>query len=151
MLKTAVGFLANRGNKLCTFSTRNCNILKMVDAKLEAVPLVEIDEGIFKYVLIRVYGKEQADGSEPSKKIVRGYKDAEWHSDIYDRVSGSCKGLGLDTECLGGGRIEHNPNAKLIKVYGYSQGFGKADHAESRNIIKTKYTDYDIEISDEGY
>lgn len=42
-------------------------------------------------------------------------------ADIYERVSASCEGLGLATECLGGGRIEHNPSAKLIKVYGYSQ------------------------------
>lgn len=52
----------------------------MVDAKLEAVPNVEIDEGIFKYVLIKLYGKEKADGSEPSKLIVRGFNRAEWHS-----------------------------------------------------------------------
>lgn len=52
----------------------------MVDAKLEAVPLVDIDsEGRFKYILIKVYGREQADGTEPSKLIVRGYQRAEWH------------------------------------------------------------------------
>lgn len=55
-------------------------VKKMVDAKLEAVPNVEIDEGIFKYVLIKLYGKEKADGSEPSKLIVRGFNRAEWHS-----------------------------------------------------------------------
>lgn len=51
----------------------------MVDAKLEAVPEVDIDEGIFKYVLIKVYGKEQSDGTEPSKLIVRGFNRAQWH------------------------------------------------------------------------
>lgn len=51
-----------------------------MDAKLEAVPLVDIDdEGRFKYILIKVYGREQADGTEPSKLIVRGYKRAQWH------------------------------------------------------------------------
>lgn len=51
-----------------------------MDAKLEAVPLVDIDdEGRFKYILIKVYGKEQADGTEPCKLIVRGYKRAQWH------------------------------------------------------------------------
>lgn len=51
-----------------------------MDAKLEAVPLVDIDkEGRFKYVLIKVYGKEQSDGTEPSKLIVRGYQRAQWH------------------------------------------------------------------------
>lgn len=41
-------------------------------------------------------------------------------ADIYDEVSGSISGLGLDTECLGGGRIEHFPESKLLKVYGHS-------------------------------
>lgn len=123
----------------------------MVDAKLAAVPDVDIDEGVFKYVLIKVYGPVAADGTEPSKLIVRGYNRAEWHNDIYEEVSGSVAGLGLETECLGGGRIEHQPTQKFIKIYGYSQGFGKADHEESRRIVKTQYADYKIEISDEGY
>lgn len=43
-------------------------------------------------------------------------------ADIYDEVSRSLQPLGLDTECLGGGRIAHDPNGKpQIKVYGYSQ------------------------------
>lgn len=43
-------------------------------------------------------------------------------ADIYEEVSSALQPLGLDTECLGGGRIAHNPNAKpQIKVYGYSQ------------------------------
>ena len=42
-----------------------------IDARLEAVPLVEIDTGVFKYVLIKVYGKEDSDGKETQKSIVR--------------------------------------------------------------------------------
>lgn len=43
-------------------------------------------------------------------------------ADIYEEVSSSLQPLGLDTECLGGGRIAHNPSAKpQIKIYGYSQ------------------------------
>lgn len=123
----------------------------MVDAKLAAVPDVDIDEGIFKYILIKVYGPVASDGTEPSKLIVRGFNRAEWHNDIYEEVSASIAGIGLDTECLGGGRIEHRPADKFIKIYGYSQGFGKANHEESRKIVKTHYSDYEIEISDEGY
>lgn len=54
-----------------------------MDAKLAAVPLVDIDaEGRFKYILIKVHGKELPDGSEPSKLIVRGFQRAEWHGRI---------------------------------------------------------------------
>ncbi|KAG5680403.1 hypothetical protein PVAND_009912 [Polypedilum vanderplanki] len=122
-----------------------------VDARLEAVQNVEIDEGVFKYVLIKVYGKENSEGKEAQKNIVRGFLRATWHADIYDEVSSSLSGLGLDCECLGGGRIEHRPNEKYIKVYGYSQGYGKADHEEAKRILLTKYTNYKIECSDEGY
>ncbi|XP_017143270.1 sex-regulated protein janus-A [Drosophila miranda] len=125
---------------------------KMSDQDLAKIPLVDIDEeGIFKYILIRVTGKETADGTEPSKLVVRGYADCEWHADIYERTQGTIKGTGLDTECLGGGRIEHNPEKKYLKVYGHSTGYGKADHAESKRVLLTKYKNYEIETSDEGY
>lgn len=52
----------------------------MASDKLDAVPIVDIeDSGRFKYILIKVYGREQADGTEPFKLIVRGYQRAQWH------------------------------------------------------------------------
>ena len=52
----------------------------MSNAKLDAVPLVDIDhEGVFKYVLIKIYGRQLADGTEPNKSIVRGFNKASWH------------------------------------------------------------------------
>lgn len=52
----------------------------MANDKLEAIPIVDIENsGRFKYILIKVFGKEQADGVEPVKLIVRGYQRAEWH------------------------------------------------------------------------
>ncbi|EDV93196.1 sex-regulated protein janus-A [Drosophila grimshawi] len=122
----------------------------MTEKDVLALPLVDIDgAGIFKYVLIKITGSE--DSREVEKNVVRGYADCQWHSDIYDRVMEVCKEKGLDTQCLGGGRIEHNPDKKYLKVYGYSQGFGKADHMESKRILQTKYSDYEIETTDEGY
>lgn len=59
----------------------------MVDSKLEAVPVAEIDEGTFKYVLIKVNGKETSDGTERSKNIVRGIADAEWHGKLVLLIS----------------------------------------------------------------
>ncbi len=42
-------------------------------------------------------------------------------ADIYEKVSGELeKGGHLDCECVGGGRIKHDPDAKKIHVYGYS-------------------------------
>ena len=59
--------------------------------------------------------------------------------------------LGLDAQCLGGGRIEHRPQDKYLKVYGYSVGFGKADHTKAVDLLKEVYPNYNIEWSDEGY
>ena len=39
------------------------------------------------------------------------------YEDVYSRVSP----LGLDVECVGGGRILHEPDKKKLFVYGYSQ------------------------------
>lgn len=72
-------------------------------------------------------------------------------ADIYDEVSSSLTALGLETECVGGGRIEHRPDLKRIKVYGYSQAYGKADHEESKRLLAVDYPEFDIETTDEGY
>ena len=45
----------------------------------------------------------------------------------------------------------HKPEEKSIEVFGYSQGYGKADHSISVDILKKKYKDYKISWSDEGY
>jgi len=43
-------------------------------------------------------------------------------ADIFEEVNGHIKEYnGLQTICEGGGRIEHDPDKKTIKVYGYSQ------------------------------
>ncbi|XP_071450447.1 14 kDa phosphohistidine phosphatase-like [Hetaerina americana] len=119
--------------------------------KLASVPDVELDsEGKFKYVLINVHSPGK-DGKEESKKIVRGFKWAPYHSDIYDDTTAKLAQLGLDTECLGGGRIIHDPDKKTISVFGYSQGFGKADHEVSVSLIKRVYPEYQVTWSDEGY
>ena len=41
-------------------------------------------------------------------------------ADIYDEVARGINTLGLNSECVGGGRIDHHPNQKKILVYGYS-------------------------------
>ncbi|XP_061589462.1 14 kDa phosphohistidine phosphatase [Cololabis saira] len=106
--------------------------------------------GVFKYVLIRVHSREEGDDSEMD--IVRGYGWAEYHADIYDKVSEELeKGGHLDCECIGGGRIKHDPQAKKIHVYGYSMGFGRANHAVSTEKLKPGYPDYEVTWDNEGY
>jgi len=42
---------------------------------------------------------------------------------IYDELDAQLESLGLTCECLGGGKIEHNPQEKTITVFGTSQVF----------------------------
>ncbi|CAK9821862.1 Sex-regulated protein janus-A [Anthophora retusa] len=73
-------------------------------------------------------------------------------ADIFEEVGEELRPIGgLRTKCLGGGRIEHDPDQRTLKVYGYSQGFGKADHDVSAALLKKKYPDYTITCTDEGY
>ncbi|XP_015126832.1 14 kDa phosphohistidine phosphatase [Diachasma alloeum] len=124
--------------------------LSRMSQPLDQIPDVDIDpNGVFKYILVHVHD----DNNKQSKPIVRGYARCQWHADIYDEIGNELKkyGAGLDTECVGGGRIDHSAEGKTIKVYGYSQGFGKADHEVSVGLLKKKYPDYGITCSDEGY
>ncbi|XP_045524981.1 14 kDa phosphohistidine phosphatase-like isoform X2 [Pieris brassicae] len=117
-------------------------------SSLSNVPVVDIDpSGVFKYILINVY-EEVKSGQEPKMTIARGYKRCNYHSDIYDEVQ--AKLSPLDCEPLGGGRISHDPENKKIHIYGYSQGYGKADHEITAKLIKAAFPEYTITISDEG-
>ncbi|XP_008207477.1 sex-regulated protein janus-A isoform X2 [Nasonia vitripennis] len=118
---------------------------------LNKVEEIDIDsDGVFKYILIEVKEKGKNDNV---KKIVRGYARCHWHADIFDETEAVLKKISpnLKANCVGGGRIQHDAADKKLKVYGYSQGFGKADHEVSVSILKKKYSDYDITWSDEGY
>ncbi|XP_037530623.1 14 kDa phosphohistidine phosphatase [Nematolebias whitei] len=121
--------------------------ISLRDAMAEAltkVPDVEIDpEGTFKYILVRV-----KDGDK-QKDIVRGTKAAEYHNHIFDKVKPALEALGMECECLGGGKIEHNGKEKKIRVFGESTAFGKAEHSVSVEKLKTVFSNYEITWSDD--
>ncbi|KAH9397728.1 14 kDa phosphohistidine phosphatase [Tyrophagus putrescentiae] len=113
---------------------------------MEDIPEVDIDsEGKFKYILIKVAG----GGKE--KHIVRGYSWAPFHADILERVEPHILKSKLSCECVGGGRIEHLPAKKTIRIYGYSQGYGQADHSISCALVKKEYPEYTVTWSNDGY
>uniref|UniRef100_A0A8C5V490 14 kDa phosphohistidine phosphatase n=1 Tax=Microcebus murinus TaxID=30608 RepID=A0A8C5V490_MICMU len=117
----------------------------MAAASLAQIPDVDIDsDGVFKYVLIRVH-------SAPPSVPGCGKQDLVSGADIYDKVSGEIQKQGYDCECLGGGRISHQSQDKKIHVYGYSMGYGRAQHSVSTEKIKAKYPDYEVTWADDGY
>ncbi|XP_065171107.1 14 kDa phosphohistidine phosphatase-like isoform X2 [Atheta coriaria] len=121
------------------------------------IPEVDIDpSGVFKYILIKLDVQEDSD--KITADVVRGYAECGYHADINDKFNDDLKRLkkegqiqNFKTKVQGGGRIQHDPDVKMIKVYGYSQGYGKADHELTVEILKKKYPGYDISWSDEGY
>lgn len=125
---------------------------------VSSIPEVDIDSsGVFKYILIKLTTGTK-DGDVLTRDVVRGYADCSYHTDIDDRLESQLNQLkkagSLENymkRVLGGGRINHDAEAKTIKVYGYSQGFGKADHTVTVEMLNKVYPDYDITCSDEGY
>lgn len=151
---------------------------KAIESIYEILPQVLFDpNGTFKYILIAIY-KKKSEGEKYKKPLlyfIRGYARCNYHMDILDdfneevrncpKVSEYLKSLNpskesvsffdlFDVECEGGGRILHDNIAKSIKIYGYSQGYGPADHFLSAQIIKGCLKDYPQELitwSSEGY
>jgi len=116
------------------------------EQRLDAVENVDVDDdGTFKYILIKT------KIGDLSKHIVRGYGRCEYHADIFDEVSPGIQGLGVEARCEGGGRIKHDPSKKELFVYGYSVGYGKADHTITVAILKKALPEYSVTYSDEGY
>eukprot|EP00730_Choanoeca_flexa_P018582 TRINITY_DN9041_c0_g1_i1.p1 TRINITY_DN9041_c0_g1~~TRINITY_DN9041_c0_g1_i1.p1 ORF type:complete len:119 (+),score=10.56 TRINITY_DN9041_c0_g1_i1:134-490(+) len=116
-------------------------------SKLASVPTVDIDQGVFKYVLIEV----SDEATNERKQIVRGYTFAKFHDDVYQHVKPGIEALGLATSVLGGGRIKHTPSQELF-VYGYSVAFGQANHDTTVSLLKQAYPDIErIHFSNEGY
>ncbi|XP_018320103.1 14 kDa phosphohistidine phosphatase-like [Agrilus planipennis] len=122
-----------------------------------SVPEVDIEpSGVFKYILLKLTISDQ--GKNEEKTLVRGYAKCNYHVDVNDLVTDELNKLKekgsfneWKTQVLGGGRIIHDPANKNIKVYGYSQAYGKAEHAVTVELLKKVYPDYDISWSDEGY
>ncbi|KAM6431538.1 14 kDa phosphohistidine phosphatase [Liasis olivaceus] len=120
----------------------------MADGGLGGVPDAVIDpDGVFKYVLIRV----EPQGGGPGKDVVRGHAWAEYHADLYEKAAEELGRRGLRSRCLGGGRISHQSAAGRIHVYGYSVGFGRAQHAVAAEKLKAAFPGYEVTWANEGY
>ncbi|CAD6190981.1 unnamed protein product [Caenorhabditis auriculariae] len=114
---------------------------------LSDVPDVEIDpKGVFKYILIKVTDK----ATDENKFIVRGDHRHTFHADIFDATKEATP-KDFKLKCVGGGRINHEDSKKDILVYGYSQGYGQADHTISVELLKKAYPDYNVHFSNDGY
>lgn len=118
----------------------------------DQVPQVDIDQGVFKYVLLRL--TDSRDSSR-SKLLVRGSCAAAYHNHILQHTKAQLQGLdpegALQLQVLGGGRIEHYPQQQVASVYGYSAAFGPAVHEVAAGLMKKWMPFTNISWSYEGY
>lgn len=109
---------------------------------------VEIGEGTFKYVLIRV------EGQDGPKHLVRGVVGAAYHMDSARPTVELLERIGATYTVLGGGRIRHTTQSKEIFIYGHSYGFpwqGACMHNVSADLCRQAYPSHNVTWSAEGY
>ena len=111
-------------------------------------PFVDIAEGAHKYVLVRA----EWDGEE--RYIVTSKKGAEYHRNAAEPMINKLQKSGYtNIEVTGGGRISLDSNTKEIHIYGFSYGFGIADHTISQRTIldDPRYSSFTVTYSNDGY
>ena len=82
-------------------------------------PAVDIDTGMFKYVLI-----EATNPAGQTYHLVRGHTGVKYtyHIDVARETINELQKAGWKHDVLGGGKIEHDAEAKTIKIYGPLSG-----------------------------
>ena len=111
-----------------------------------------IDEGAHKYVLISA----ETPYSEPTSTqyFVVSKRGAAYHRNVAEVYVQKLEANGYSNiNILGGGRISLDAVNAKISIFGFSYGFGLADHQLSKQVIETdsRYHTYDVSWSNEGY
>jgi phosphohistidine phosphatase len=114
------------------------------------VSSVSIDEGAHKYVLISA----KEPGSNELCWFVISRRGSAYHRNAAEPM---VQVLGVsgyqDITITGGGRIHLDEDNKQISVFGFSYGFGLADHELTRKVIlkDERYREFDVTWSNDGY
>ena len=58
----------------------------------------------------------------------------------------------MTVTCPGGGRVNHDTDGKKLTIYGYSKGYGQANHEQTREMLEKVFPAfYTIDWNNEGY
>ena len=112
---------------------------------------VSIDEGANKYVLIQA--SKQGKETE-TRHFVVSSKYANYHQDAAEPMVATLERAGYSKiKVLGGGRIALDSKKETIDIFGFSYGFGLADHSVSKKVVEVdpRYNQCKITTSNEGY
>jgi len=86
--------------------------------------------------------------------FVTSKRGAHYHRDAAEAFIAELEEGGFcDIRVTGGGRIRLDRDKKMISIFGYSYGFGLADHSISRKVVleDARYKDFNVTISNDGY
>jgi phosphohistidine phosphatase len=121
------------------------------------IAFVSIDEGRHKYVLIKATignDDDQQQAQEESRIFVVSQRGAHYHRNVAEWYIPKLHNQGFSNiKIQGGGRIIRDDVNKLIKVFGYSYGFGQADHEVATRVIRSdrRFQSYHVSWSNDGY
>jgi len=127
-------------------------------AKLQAqleqdrIPSVSIDNGAYKYVLITALPPNNSHNKP--EVFVHSKRGAQYHRNVAEPLIPILKQSGYtDIRIKGGGRILRCDDDNIIKIFGYSYGFGQADHALAKDVVERsgKFVGYTVSWSNDGY
>ncbi|PHJ16196.1 14 kda phosphohistidine [Cystoisospora suis] len=120
---------------------------------LTSLPKVRLEEGIQKYVLIKIApDKNEGKQLETAIFLVRGNSKAEYHYQCALDTMKELEKWGLEAEVQGGGRIECRMTDKQVEIYGHSYQYGRADHARTAQLVKNFFgNDFQVSWGDYGY
>jgi phosphohistidine phosphatase len=124
------------------------------DGAEDNIPSVSIDEGAHKYVLITASTPASANSSSHVRTFVYSKLGAHYHRNVAEYLVPILQRAGYyDIRITGGGRIFRDSNNKQINIFGYSYGFGKADHELALEIVDKSglFDGYTLNFSNDGY
>ena len=116
------------------------------------IPSVSIDSGAYKYVLITA--SQPNNNNNKEEVFVHSKRGAHYHRNVAEPLIPILQQSGYtNIRIKGGGRILRDDDDKIIKIFGYSYGFGRADHALAKDVVERsgKFDGYSITWSNDGY
>lgn len=115
------------------------------------IPAVSIDSGAYKYVLITAL---PPGNNNKTEVFVHSKRGAKYHRNVAESLIPILKQTGYtDIRIKGGGRILRDDEDAIIKIFGYSYGFGQADHALAKDVVEKSgmFPGYSVSWSNDGY
>lgn len=120
------------------------------NSNFRPVSPVLIAPGAHKYVLISA----RAPHENTDQFFVTSKRGASYHRNAAAPFVQELEEHGYQhIQIVGGGRLLLDKDAKKISIFGFSYGFGQPDHEISKRVVQSdsRYADYDISTSNEGY